>query len=135
MKIKNRTVDEVVEKLAFDGMEEDVNNSIKYYYFCCDDLEESKDIFYELYEDDILDFVARTSEEEYDTIGCVVCLEMDSLAEVVTNIFITAQVEYEDGRLELEPIEINGVDFDDDRQLECEEWVEDLVDKLLKKVN
>ena len=44
MKIKNKTVDEVVEKLAFDGIEEDVNNSIKYYYFCCDDLEEAKDV-------------------------------------------------------------------------------------------
>ena len=50
-------------------------------------------------------------------------------------IFITAQVEYEDGRLELEPIEINGIDFDDNEQLECEEWVEELISGLLKKVD
>lgn len=77
------------------------------HYFLCEDIEQSKHILDDLYEEDINDFVEkRAMEDEYTISGCVIILEVNKETASVENASITVRIESNDELCELEPVDI-----------------------------
>lgn len=111
-------MDNLVEKyhLVYDGSMEEDNNKI--YIFANFELaiEDSKQLFYELYEEDIEEYASEhsVSDEDFKVVGCSIYLYVDKETGEVDEDYITLQplVEYDDG----ESAELLGafVELDDE---------------------
>lgn len=109
-----------MDKFIFDGSSELVETTE--YFFLCEDLEHAKDVFFNLYEEDIEDFAEQsTYDEEYTINGCVIILEINNETKTVENASITVQLTVDGELLELLPVDI--------------ELDEETIKMLLGKVN
>lgn len=115
-------MENIAEKLLFDGYSEHVEEQIVRYYFCSEDLESAEELFFALYEEDIFEYTQNNyfDEEEYEVVGCTICLEMDVFTKAVEMITIAPTIEYSG---QLEDIWSAEIELEDD-----------LVMELLKKV-
>lgn len=94
-----------MEKFIFDGSME--LEETTEYVFLCEDLGHAKDVFFNLYEENIEDFVEeRTFEEEYTINGCVIILEINNETKAVENVCLSVQITADEELLELEPADI-----------------------------
>ena len=91
-----------MERFIYDGHHKDGKNT--YYYFACNDANIVGEIFESFCEEDIDQYIVDRFEGDYNLIGCTISLIKNSETQKITEKFLAALIEYDEGFLELEPI-------------------------------
>ena len=80
------------------------------YYFATEGLKNAQNLFYDLYEEDIEDYIQERiwdDEEEYEVTAAILCLTINNKTGNVKHTTLSPQIEYESGEsLELEDCDV-----------------------------
>lgn len=94
--------------IVYDGFKPEAKHTE--YYFAAEGLKNAQDLFYDLYEEDIEDYIQERiwdDEEEYKVTAAILCLTVSNKTGKVKYATLSPQIEYVSGEsLELEDCDV-----------------------------